>query len=342
MLTQPSAAFPTNLPEADEHEFAALAEPHRRELQVHCYRMTGSFHDAEDLVQETFLRAWRRRETYAGRAPFRAWLYKIATNTCLDLLERRPPRGLPITRQAASTPDEPIPDSIHEPIWLEPYPDELVAPDAANPEARYSTQESVSLAFLAALHLLPPRQRAALILRDVLDWSAGEAADLLGQSVPAVKSALHRARKTLAGQAHAGLFDGLPARAADDALREQLDRYVSAWEAADADRLAELLRDEATFSMPPIPSWYRGRAAIRGLVARTVFSGRPERRWRLRPTRANGQPAFGLYRWDEAAGAFQPYGLQVVTFDGDGITDVTTFRDPALTARFDLPSELPA
>src|SRR5687767_2399225 len=170
---------PTNLAAADQHEFSMLSEPHRLELQAHCYRMLGSLLEAEEAVQETLLRAWRRRETYAGRAPLRAWLYKIATNQCLDALARRPRRAVPRTRGPAGNPAEPIPADVNEPVWLEPFPDELLAPEEAGPEARFSQRESVTLAFVAALHVLPPRQRAVLLLRDVLDWPASEAASLL-------------------------------------------------------------------------------------------------------------------------------------------------------------------
>jgi RNA polymerase sigma-70 factor (ECF subfamily) len=323
----------------DHEKFAALTEPHRRELQAHCYRMMGSVHDAEDMVQETFLRAWRRRETSEGRAPLRAWLYKIATNVCLDALAKRPRLMLPITRAAAAYPDDPIPASIHEPIWLEPYPDALLDSNEATPEGRYSTHESVTLAFIAALHLLPPRQRAVLILRDVLDWPAMETAVLLDMTVPAVKSALYRARVTLEEhyQARAG---GEAFAALDPVAQQQLERYVRAWETADVDLLVSLLKAEATFSMPPIPSWYRGRAAIRTLAGRTIFAGAAHGRWRLLPTRANWQPAFGLYRRAET-GAYEAYGIQVVTFADGAIADIITFRVPALMERFGLAATLP-
>ena len=192
-----TTAHPLNLRSISEDAFSAMTEPLRRELQVHCYRMLGSVQDAEDMVQETFLRAWRRRETYAGRASFRAWLYKIATNACLDALDKRPRRAVPLTRQALSTLDEPIPPDVNEPVWLEPYPDDWLGGDSVNPEGEVASREHITLAFIAALHLLPPRQRAVLILRDVLDWQASETADLLEMTVSAVKSALHRARETL-------------------------------------------------------------------------------------------------------------------------------------------------
>lgn len=330
-----------DLGQVDQREFGALAEPHRRELLAHCYRMLGSVQDAEDMVQETLLRAWRRRETFAGRASFRAWLYKIATNLCLDALERRPRRLLPVTRQGAATLDAPIPAALTEPIWLEPFPDDLPAPDEGNPEAYVAARENIALAFIAALHLLPPRQRAVLILRDVLEWQAGEVADLLDLTVPAVKSALHRARVTLAKHDPAGGGEGIDARGLDPATRAQLDRYVLAWETADIDALLGLLKADAAFSMPPIPAWYRGRDTIGALVARTVFRGEARGRWRLVPTRANGQPAFGLYQRDGETGRYQAYGIQVLRFAGDEITDITTLINPALFPFFKLPATLP-
>jgi RNA polymerase sigma-70 factor (ECF subfamily) len=322
----------------DQQAFGATVEPHRRELQAHCYRMLGSVQDAEDMVQETFLRAWRRRETFEGRASLRAWLYKIATNTCLDALEKRPRRAVPVTRQAVSTMDEPIPHMVKEPIWLEPYPDDLLAAGDDNPERRYSARESITLAFVAALHLLPPRQRAVLILRDVLDWQASEVADLLDMSVPAVKSALHRARTTLAERAPTTVDVG--ADVLDEAAQNQLEDYVRAWETADVNALLALLTDNARFSMPPIPSWYQGRESIRRLVSATVFSGDANGRWRLLPTRANHQLAFGLYRRGDANGPYNAYGIQVLTFDGGRIADITTFINPALFGYFKLPPSL--
>jgi len=339
MLKQSShSTHPTNLRDLDQQAFSALAEPHRRELRVHCYRMVGSMQEAEDLAQETLWRAWRRRATYEGRAPFRAWLYKIATNLCLDTLKQRPRRSLPVARQAAATLGEPIPPAITEPIWLEPFPDDLLAPEEENPEARFSMREGVMLAFMTSLHLLPPRQRAVLILRDVLDWQANEVAEWLGQTVPAVKSALHRARATLANHYRAVRAEDMSVHVSDERLRRQLDRYVQAWETADVDGLLALLKADATFSMPPIPAWYQGRDTIGWLVGKTVYGGQARGRWRLLPTRANGQPAFGLYKQDEANGVHSAYGIQVVAFDGEQIADITTFRNPALASFFHLPA----
>jgi RNA polymerase sigma-70 factor, ECF subfamily len=315
-------------------EFSALVEPHRRELRVHCYRMMGSLQDAEDMVQEVFLRAWQRRETYAGRATLRAWLYKIATNTCLDTLKLRQRRMIPLTRAAALTLDEPIPVGVTDPIWLEPYPDDWLIADDHTPERYLSTREHISLAFIAALHLLPPRQRAILILRDVLELQASEVAAFLEISVAAVKSALHRARTTLAQRADAAnAGHGV-------ATQALLDDYVRAWETADVDLLMRLLKDDATFSMPPIPSWYQGRATIGGLVGKTIFAGDARGRWRLLPARANGQQAFGLYRLSE--GGYAAYGVTVLTADNNGIRDIITFRVPELVGMFNLPQSLPA
>lgn len=327
---------PLRLTDLDQQAFGALTEPHRRELQAHCYRMLGSLEEAEDLVQETLLRAWRRRETYAGRAPVRAWLYRIATNLCLDRLARQPRRSLPEARQGPAAASEPLPPAVMEPVWLEPYPDEWLGPEAMNPEARYAARESVTLAFMVSLHLLPPRQRAVLILRDVLDWPAAEVADLLDVSVPAVKSALHRARSTLVSHYQARPMDSLGLRGLDEARQRQLDRYARAWESADVDELAALLKADATFSMPPNPAWVRGRDEVRALVGRAIFGGQAGR-WRLAPTRANGEAGFGLYRIDEADGLHHAYGVQVVSFEGEAIDAITTFRTPGLVKHFGLP-----
>ncbi len=331
---------PTQLTEIDQRAFGDLVERHRRELQVHCYRMLGSVQEADDAVQETLWRAWDRRETYAGRSSVRAWLYRIATNLCIDALRQKPRRGLPVTRQGASAADQPIPAAIERPVWLEPFPFDLPGPGEENPEARYSVRESVQLAFLASLHLLPPRQRAVLILRDVLDWKGDEVAEALGETVSSVKSALHRARATLARHQGAGPAWPAAGGADDETLRRQLERYVTAWENADVEALVALLRDDCSFSMPPTPGWYSGRAAVAGLVSRTIFAGQAAGRWRLAATRANAQPGFGLYKMDAESRRYTAYGIQVVTFGGSLIADIATFRNPALLACFGLPYTL--
>ena len=330
-----------DLSSIDQDSFGKLIEPHRRELQVHCYRMLGSPQNAEDMVQETFLRAWRRRETYAGRATLRAWLYKIATNACLDALEQRAKRAIPFTREPASSLDQPIPAEVKEPIWLEPFPDDLLAPIDDQPHDYYITRENIALAFITVLHLLPPRQRAVLILRDVLEWEASEVAEFMNVTVASVKSALHRARVTMTTHKQTNL-EVIAPQILDPARQSQLEHYVRAWQNADVNALVSLLRDDATFSMPPIPSWYQGRTTIAGLVTKTIFAGSAQGRWRLLPTRANGQIAFGLYRRDDAQGVYTAYGIQVLTFGDTGqIADIITFRNPTLMQYFKLPQTVP-
>lgn len=321
-------------------DFTLQAESYRRELLIHCYRMVGSLEDAEDLVQETMTRAWQAQHTFEGRGSLRAWLYRIATNLCLNTLKQRARRTLPIARQAATTLDEPIPADLNEPIWLEPFPDSLLATQSSDPAAHYALREQISLAFLILLHQLPPRQRAVLILRDVLGWSAQEVADLLELTVAAVKSALFRARTTLAKLQMTAAYQDRPLDLADGQLATRLAQYVQAWETANIDALVQLLKGDATFSMPPIPAWYQGRETIRGLVGKTIFRGDANGRWRLLPTRANGTTAFGLYRIGEWPGIYQAYGIQVVRWQGKEIADITTFRVPGLFARFGLPLSL--
>lgn len=324
----------------DKSEFSALAEPYRRELSVHCYRMLGSLQDAEDLVQETLLRAWQKLDTFEGRATFRAWLYKIATNACLDALARRPKRTLPPQLQPPDDPSQPARPPLLEPIWLEPFPDDLLAEETMEPEARYAASESITLAFLAALQVLTPRQRAILILRDVLDWEAAEVARLLEITVAAVNSALHRARVTLAKNYRARGIDSLRISPGDDRTRDLLARYVRAWENADVDGLVELLKEDATFPMPPSPSWYQGREAIRQFVAANIFVGNAQGHWRAVQTSANGCPAFAMYGLDETDGVYRAFGIEVLTLEGDKIADITTFPNPALLQYFNLPLEI--
>ena len=324
----------------DQDEFGDLVEPYRHELRVHCYRMLGSLHEAEDMVQETFLRAWRRLETYAGRASLRAWLYRIATNACLDALEKRPRRTLPVRSQPPAEPSAPPAPPLTELIWLEPFPDDLLDDVEPTPEARYALHESITLAFLTALQLLPPRQRAVLIMRDVLDWDASEVAELLDMTVSAVNSALHRARVALNKNYSAEPLVNL--RLTDPATRALLDRYVETWEQADVPGLLALLREDVMVSMPPSPTWYSGRAALGTVAEAMIFAGEGRGRFRLKPTRANGQPAFGFYRRDEATGVYRAESIQVVSLDDRAarLTTLTSFFDAKLFAHFGLPSEL--
>ncbi|HEX7588441.1 MAG TPA: sigma-70 family RNA polymerase sigma factor [Anaerolineae bacterium] len=324
---------------SNQSDFAKLAEPYRRELQVHCYRMLGSLQDAEDLVQETLLRAWQKLDTYAGRASFRAWLYKIATNACLDALDRRPRRTMPQARQPASDPHEPLAPSITEPIWLEPIPDDLLADVQVSPEARYDALESITLAFLAALQILPPRQRAVLILRDVLDLHAEEVARVLGITVSSTNSALHRARTTMAKHYHARGIENVKAKPSDEKTRLLLERYMRAWEAGDVDALIVLFKEDAVYPMPPSPSWYQGKAAIRAFISSNILAGDARGRWKMTPTRANAGPALAWYLRDDASSTYRAFAIQSLTFEGDLLANVTTFPNPALFRFFNLPLE---
>ena len=331
----------------DEHRFSELTEPYRRELQVHCYRILGSLHESEDIVQETMLKAWKRLDTYEGRASFRSWLYKIATNSCLDFLDQQKSRRLlPFEKLSPSDPQTPILPPEPEITWLEPFPDEWLGDKSAiNPEARYSDTESISLAFLTALQALPPRQRAVLILRDVLDFSAIETADVLELTVSSVNSALHRARTTLSQRYPRGEMEDSMISTTDERTQQLLDHFVHAWESADVDGLVALLKADAAFAMPPSPSWYQGLEAISIFSAATIFAdggmfpGKAFNRWRLLPTRANGSPAFAIYQRNEK-NEYQAFGLIALTLDGDKLSQIVSFIDPSLPPLFDFPVKL--
>jgi RNA polymerase sigma-70 factor, ECF subfamily len=318
----------------DEREFAAIAERHRRELQIHCYRMLGSIEDSEDLVQETFLRAWRRRSSYEGRSTFRAWLYKIATNACLDFLKGRPRRVLPYDVVPPAAPDSPTLPAPGEQAWLEPYPDRLLASEDEGPDAVVVERETIELAFLAAIQHLPPRQRAVLILRDVVGWSANETAGLLDLSVAAVKSALQRARATLRMR--------LPEQRADwpvaDSTRDEralLARWVDALERSDTAALARLLRADVRVSFPPAPLWYDGRDAFLEATRRHAAVGE----YRFVPTGANLQPAVGAYLRRPGDSEFRALALGVLRVQDGQIAEITDF--PAhLFGAFGLPAAL--
>jgi RNA polymerase sigma-70 factor (ECF subfamily) len=319
----------------DETAARTLFEAYRRELHVHCYRLLGSFHDAEDLVQETFLRAFRRLAGFEGRSSLRAWLYRIATNACLDALERRPRRILPAD---LATPADPAADvaPAAEIAWLEPYPDslldELEAADG-DPYRRAVSRETIEIAFLAAIQRLTPRQRAALVLRDVLGWSSAEVAAALGSSVAAANSALQRARETL----RLRLPDGPPdAASASEAERDLVARYVAAWEAADVARLAALLAEDATLAMPPTPSWYAGRAAVAAFLAEHVFGPRALGRYLLAPAAANRQPALAVLLEPAGGGRPQPLAIKTVRVRDGAIAEIVGFTDPAILAAFGL------
>ena len=320
----------------DEAAFEQLVGPYRHEMQVHCYRMLGSVADAEDALQETLTAAWRGLGGFEGRASIRTWLYRIATTRCLNMrrsASRHPPADLPV-------PDvqPPEPTRLGEVIWLEPYPDVLLAglPDsAAGPEARYESREAISLAFITALQLLPPRQRAALILRDVLDFPARETADLLDTTEQSVASALKRARATLAREMPAA--GQQPPAANSRAEQELLARLVRAFEDGDVEGIVTLLTDDAWVRMPPVPLEYQGRELAGCFFATIAF--RQGRRYRLIPARANGQPAFGVYLRDPLTHVAHAFGLFVITLSGDRVSAITRFDNSGLP-RFGLPRTL--
>ncbi|TDV44223.1 RNA polymerase subunit sigma-70 [Actinophytocola oryzae] len=321
----------------DGEAFRALVEPYRRELQVHCYRILGSVHDAEDVLQETLLAAWRGIGDYEQRSSTRTWLYRIATNRCLNALRADSRR---LRERAAPKPEVPLPEPSRrrsEPSWLEPYPDVLldqIADHQPGPEARYEVRESVSLAFLAALQLLPARQRAVLVLRDVLGFRASEVATMLDTTANAVTSALRRARGALTHE--------LPSVAAPlpNSPRERriVADFSRAFEAGDVDAIVALLTDDAWLTMPPLPLEYHGLDAIRHFLATVVLCD--GRRHVLVPTRANGQPAFGYYLRDPRSPILHAHGLLVLTVSGDRIDALTRFHDTALMAMFGLPRSL--
>jgi RNA polymerase sigma-70 factor, ECF subfamily len=302
----------------DEQAFESLLEPHRGELHLHCYRLLGSLHDADDALQETALRAWRGLEGYEPRAPFRAWLYRIATNACFRAIERR-----------ARQPEPLDPGEAEIASFLQPYPDRLL-------EGAVEERESIGLAFVSVMQLLPPRQRAALVLGDVLGWSAREVADLLGDSVASVNSALQRARERLASERAAGRLarDHLPA--SREAEEQVIRRFLAAWDAVDVDAIVDLLRDDAVLTMPPEPMRVVGSAAI-GEFFRTVPAAGELERIRLVTARANGQPALAAYFDGEA------YGLMVLALDGDEVSSITGFAGyPELFPELGLPLRLDA
>ncbi len=328
-------------------DISSLIEPYRREVLLHCYRLLGSLHDAEDAVQETMLRAWRHFDTFTQKGPgsLRTWLYTIATNTSLDALKKRSPRTLPTVASSASDPMRPVAPRSAEALWLEPFPDSWLAQATENPEALYTRAESVSLAFLTALQLLPPRQRAILLLSDVLDWRAVEIAQLLEISVSAVNSALHRARVTLSKNYQREQPEMVQFGRTNAAIDALLARYLQMWETDDVDGLVALLKEDATLSMPPVPSWYQGREAIRSILLAVLFPSGVQKRWRLSPTRANGQPTFVVYRADEATRSYRAFAIQVVTLDRSQlpkqVASVTAFLDQELVTSFGFPLQLP-
>jgi RNA polymerase sigma-70 factor (ECF subfamily) len=325
---------------SDEAAYRSLVEPYRVELHAHCYRMLGSAQDAEDALQEALTNAWRALPRFEGRSSLRSWLYKIATNACLKLIERRPTRVLPVDYGPPTDPHDAPAEPLVKSVWVEPYPDARLGLDAsvAGPEARYEQRESVELAFIAALQLLPPTQRAVLILRDVLGFSGGEVAGTLETTPAAVYSALQRAHRTIDERLPAESQQATLRALGDERLRALVDEYVRAWEEGDVDAVVALLAEDATVTMPPRPTWYRGREAVAGFLRAYPLTS--DQRSRLIPASASGQLAFGHYFWDAKTHSFLPHGITLLSLRGTRIADITTYLTPEAFARFELPPAL--
>ncbi|MEU4403132.1 sigma-70 family RNA polymerase sigma factor [Streptosporangium sp. NPDC023963] len=328
----------------DEPAFAALVERHRGELRVHCYRMLGSFDEAEDLTQETFLRAWKHLGGFEGRSSFRAWLYRIATNACLDALDGRAHRVLPRHLSGPSDPGAALPPPA-DIAWLQPFPDRLwepVAPSETEPDSLAVTRETIELAFLAALQHLPPRQRAALILSDVLGWPAKQTASLLEGSVASVNSALQRARATLREHLPERRLDWAPSAEPTERERAVLRRYMDAMERADLAAVADLLAEDVRAEMPPWPMWFRGRDAVVATLAESWDAGSPDYvgRFRMLPVRANRQPAAAAYVRRPGEPVHSAFGIGVLRIEDDRIAEVVAFHDLSLFPAFALPTTL--
>jgi RNA polymerase sigma-70 factor, ECF subfamily len=323
----------------DDDAFGRIVEAHRTALHAHCYRMLGSLQDAEDALQETFLRAWRGLDEFGGRSALHTWLYRIATNVCLDAIARRPKRVLPIdygpSATSATDPGQPLVESV----WVEPYPDEAlgIGDGYAGPEARYEQREAVELAFIAALQHLPGRQRAVLILREVLGFSAREVSEALNTSVASVNSALQRARRAVDGRLPERSQQATLRTLGDERVRELVQAYIDAWARRDVAAVAALLAEDAVFSMPPWPMWWRGRDTIAGFVEKAdeeCLQGR------MVQARANGQAAVATYSLDAETGRWKASAIDVFTFEGALIKEITAFVTPAIVPRLGLPAEL--
>lgn len=322
----------------DEVAFRELVAPLSPQLHAHCYRMLGSVDDADDALQDVLLRAWRGLAGFEGRSSLRSWLYRIASNVCLSMIDRRPRRMLPLEYGPAAEPGDGFGEPLVESVWLEPYPDSpLWGQDGQTaPEPRYEQRESVELAFVSAIQHLPGNERAALLLREVIGFSAREVAELMDATVPAVNSALQRARRLVDERVPKDSQQSVLRSLGDARLREIVNRYTAALEQADVDALVGLLTEDATWSMPPNPEWYRGHDAIAAFLAAGPFQDR----WRHVPTWANGQAAVGCYAWRNER--YAATVLDVLTLRGGRIAEVTAFIDPEIFARFGLPDQLPA
>lgn len=318
----------------DTDAFEHLVEIHRRPLHAHCYRMLGSLQDAEDALQETLLAAWRGLSGFEGRSSLRSWLYRIATNACLRLAERRPQRHLSSERSPAWSDVHDLGEYAEEPLWLEPYPS-----DASDPAATYQQRENVELAFVAALQNLPPNQRAVLILREVLEFSAAEVAEALDTTVASVNSAGQRARKAVDRRIVAGSQEAELRALGAEGQQDLIAAFVAAWARADVDGILDMLADDVRFAMPPFPAWFVGRTHVGQFLSERTFA----RAWRLRPIVANGQLAFACYANvpETSPARFELRVIDVVTLRDGRIAEMNAFLDPAVHRWFGLPSELP-
>jgi RNA polymerase sigma-70 factor (ECF subfamily) len=321
--------------DGDEDAYAALVEPHRPALHAHCYRMLGSVPDAEDALQDALLRAWRGLPRFEGRSSLKTWLYTIATNACLKLIERRPTRVLPVDFGPAGDPHGQLDEPLVESVWLEPYPDERLVPGDHAPDARYEQREAVEVAFVAALQHLPARQRAVLIMREVLGFSGGEVAAALEMSPEAVYSALQRAHRTVDSRLPEQSQQTALRAIGDERLRTLVDRYVDAWQRADVDALVDLLTEDVTISMPPFRTWYAGRDAVLHFLAKTPLRGE---RWRVVASHANGQVGFACYLVSEETGVYEWHSMEIVAIRDDRIAEIVAFIDPDGYAAFGLPA----
>jgi RNA polymerase sigma-70 factor (ECF subfamily) len=318
----------------DQEAFEQLVNPYRRQLLVHCYRILGSFEDAEDMLQETLVRVWKRLDTFEGRSSLRSWLYKIATNASLDALDKRRVRGMPRELYKRGDPSKPLPRPTQDINWVEPISDEWIDGEpSAYPEARYEVRESITLAFVAALQKLPGRQRAVLLLCDVMGWNSSEAGDILDMTTGAVNSALQRARETLK--------QPMERKTRPASLNEQLSallaQYVAAWETADSAALIAVLREDVALTMPPLPVWFGGHDDVRRFLNSYLFKSRDQFKVRLEAVRANGSPAFAVYQMDEV-GIYRAAALQILTVENGQISEINDFLtfDGKLFSRFNL------
>ena len=323
----------------DDDAFTRLVAPLRRELHAHCYRMLGSAHDADDALQDALLRAWRGLGRFEGRGSLRSWLYTVATRTCLDTAEHRGRRALPIDLGPSS--DRAVLEAapLTEIAWLGPYPDAGLGHSPAGPESRYEQREAVELAFVAALQHLPGNQRAALLLFDVLCFSAAEIAAMMDTSTTSVNSALARARRLIAEKVPSPSQQQTLRKIGETRLREIVAGYAAALERGDADALVALLTEDVTWSMPPLAHWYHGLAAVTDFAVQVPLTRCPS--WRYLPTSANGQPAVGFYLGASDAGPHVSWSITVLTLRGEQIAEITSFLGPDYFAPFGLPATLP-